>query len=47
MVVIGDNTFRAAGHLFSCRSLGSASLKGKEREVLVYEATGPSTTVGA
>jgi adenylate cyclase len=45
-VVIGDNTFRAAGHLFQCRSLGSATLKGKEREVLVYEVTGLSSTAG-
>jgi adenylate cyclase len=47
MVVIGDNTFRAAGQRFQCTSLGSVSLKGKEREVLVYEVTGLSTTVGA
>ena len=45
-VVVGDNTFRAAGHLFQCRALGSTSLKGKQREVLVYEVAGLSGTAG-
>ena len=46
MVVVGDNTFRSAGHLFQCRSLGSAALKGKEREVLAYEVLGLAADSG-
>jgi adenylate cyclase len=41
MVVIGDNTFQAVGDQFECRSLGNATLKGKENEVAVYEVMGP------
>jgi class 3 adenylate cyclase len=37
MIVVGENTFEAAKDLFECRSLGKATLKGKEREVAVYE----------
>ncbi|HSB61737.1 MAG TPA: adenylate/guanylate cyclase domain-containing protein, partial [Vicinamibacteria bacterium] len=40
MVVIGENTHRMAGGQFECRSLGSFTLKGKEREVGVFEVTG-------
>jgi class 3 adenylate cyclase len=35
-VVVGENTYRLAEGRFDFRSLGSFSLKGKEREVLVY-----------
>src|SRR5262249_42582706 len=40
-VVIGENTYNAARTLFECRSLGPATLKGKERTVEVYEVLGP------
>ncbi|HKC11170.1 MAG TPA: adenylate/guanylate cyclase domain-containing protein [Vicinamibacteria bacterium] len=40
MVVIGENTRAAVADLFDCRSLGSFTLKGKEREVAVYEVVG-------
>jgi adenylate cyclase len=35
-VVVGENTYRLAEGQFDFQSLGSFSLKGKEREVLVY-----------
>jgi adenylate cyclase len=41
-VVIGENTYKLAEGLFECRSLGTIALKGKEREVLVYEVSGTS-----
>lgn len=41
MIVIGENTFSAARAEFECRSLGPATLKGKEKEVAVYEVVGP------
>jgi adenylate cyclase len=41
-VVIGENTFKAVEGIFECRSLGTFSLKGKQREVLVYEVNGIS-----
>jgi adenylate cyclase len=39
MVVIGENTYHSVtvNDLFDCRSLGKATLKGKEKEVEVYE----------
>jgi adenylate cyclase len=40
MVVIGGNTHDMAADLFECRSLGKATLKGKEKEVDVYEVVG-------
>jgi adenylate cyclase len=40
MVVIGENTQAAVADLFECRSLGSFTLKGKEKEVAVYEVVG-------
>jgi adenylate cyclase len=40
MVVIGENTYNAAKDQFECRSLGNAILKGKEKEVAVFEVTG-------
>jgi len=41
-IVIGENTYNAARHQFDCRSLGPATLKGKERTVEVYEVLGPA-----
>jgi adenylate cyclase len=40
MIVIGENTFAAVKDEFECRSLGPATLKGKEKEVAVYEVLG-------
>jgi adenylate cyclase len=40
MVVIGENTYNAAKDQFEIRSLGNAILKGKEKEVAVFEVTG-------
>ena len=36
-IVIGENTYAAVKSLFQCQSLGKATLKGKEKEVAVYE----------
>ncbi len=41
-VVIGEQTLRLVEGQFDCRALGSFALKGKEREVLVYEVLAPS-----
>jgi adenylate cyclase len=46
-VVVGENTYALAGALFDCRPLGAFSLKGKEREVQVYEVTGPAQSQSA
>jgi adenylate cyclase len=40
MIVIGENTFATASKEFVCRPLGPATLKGKEKEVAVYEVMG-------
>jgi adenylate cyclase len=40
MVVIGENTFEAVKGQFDVRPLGKATLKGKEREVNVFEVMG-------
>ncbi len=40
MIVVGENTYEAAKEEFEFRSLGNATLKGKEREVAVYEVIG-------
>jgi adenylate cyclase len=40
MVVIGENTYAMAHGQFECKSLGRATLKGKEKEVAVYEVIG-------
>ena len=40
MIVVGENTYEAAKDQFEFRSLGKATLKGKEREVAVYEVIG-------
>ncbi len=42
-VVIGENTYNAVKDQFQCRSMGPATLKGKERTVEVYEVLGPVT----
>jgi adenylate cyclase len=39
-VVVGEDTYTAVRSLFTCRSLGRATLKGKEKEVAVYEVLG-------
>ncbi len=36
MVVIGENTQASVASLFECRSLGSFTLKGKEKPVQIY-----------
>jgi class 3 adenylate cyclase len=36
-VVVGQQTLALVEGQFECRPLGSFSLKGKEKEVLVYE----------
>jgi adenylate cyclase len=36
-VVIGGNTYEMVKQLFQCKSLGKATLKGKDKEVAVYE----------
>jgi adenylate cyclase len=41
MIVIGENTFNSAKEEFECRALGPATLKGKEKEVSVFEVLGP------
>ena len=40
MLVIGENTHRMVAGQFECRSLGSFTLKGREREVSVFEVVG-------
>jgi adenylate cyclase len=40
-VVVGENTYNAAKAEFDFKSLGPATLKGKERTVEVYEVLGP------
>jgi adenylate cyclase len=40
MVVIGENTQSMVTDQFEYNSLGSFTLKGKEREVRVFEVTG-------
>ncbi|HYU40625.1 MAG TPA: adenylate/guanylate cyclase domain-containing protein [Vicinamibacteria bacterium] len=40
-VVVGENTYHAAKAHFDFKSLGPATLKGKERTVEVYEVLGP------
>jgi len=40
-VVVGENTYNATKTHFDFRSLGPATLKGKERTVEVYEVLGP------
>jgi adenylate cyclase len=37
MVVIGENTYNAVIDQFECKSMGSFTLKGKEKVVSVYE----------
>ncbi len=40
-VVIGQQTLDLVEGMFECRPMGSFSLKGKEKEVLVYEVLAP------
>ncbi len=47
-VVVGENTYNATKAHFDFKSLGPATLKGKERTVEVYEVLGPiSMAAGA
>ncbi len=45
MVVIGENTYDMVKDLFQCKSLGKATLKGKEKEVAVYEVLAAAAAV--
>jgi len=45
-VVIGQQTLAMVEGQFDCRPLGSFALKGKEKEVLVYEVLAPSPAPG-
>ena len=47
MVVIGQNTHEMVVGRFECKSLGSFTLKGKEREVSVFEVTGAARPAAA
>jgi len=40
IIVIGENTYAATKNRFQFQSLGKATLKGKEKEVAVYEVQG-------
>jgi adenylate cyclase len=40
MIVVGENTFDAAKEVIELRSLGKATLKGKQKEVAVYAVEG-------
>jgi len=37
MIVVGENTFKAAKDEFDCRSLGRVTLKGKKNVVEAFE----------
>jgi adenylate cyclase len=41
MIVIGEGSYTAVRSIFSCRSLGKVTLKGKAREVSVFAVEGP------
>jgi adenylate cyclase len=45
MVVIGENTHALVAGQFECKSLGSFTLKGKAKEVNVFEVTGAARGV--
>jgi len=47
MVVIGENTHALVAGQFECRSLGSFTLKGKAKEVNVFEVVGAARTAEA
>jgi adenylate cyclase len=47
MVVIGENTYEAVKELFECRPMGKVTLKGKAREVTVFEVVGAKGAVAA
>jgi adenylate cyclase len=40
LIVIGENTYAAVKNCFQLHSLGKATLKGREKEVAVYEVQG-------
>jgi adenylate cyclase len=47
MVVIGENTYHAVTDQFECKSMGSFTLKGKEKLVSVYEVISLARATGA
>src|SRR5215468_481842 len=47
MVVIGENTYEQVKELFEVKPLGKATLKGKEKEVTVFEVVGPPRVADA
>jgi adenylate cyclase len=47
MVVIGENTYEAVKDLFECRPMGKVTLKGKAKEVTVFEVVGAKGAVAA
>jgi len=47
MIVIGESTYEAVDGLFEMRSLGKATLKGKQNVVAAYEVLGPLPAAAA
>jgi adenylate cyclase len=47
MLVVGENTHSQVAGQFETKSLGSFTLKGKEKEVNVYEVVGPARAEAA
>jgi len=47
MLVVGEHTHTLVAGQFETKSLGSFTLKGKEKEVNVYEVVGPARAEGA
>ena len=47
LIVIGENTYAAVKSRFHCQSLGKATLKGKEKEVAVYEVLASARTAAS
>ena len=47
LIVIGENTYAAVKSHFKCQSLGKATLKGKEKEVAVYEVLASARTAAS
>ena len=47
LIVIGENTYAAVKSRFQCQSLGKATLKGKEKEVAVYEVLASARTAAS
>jgi adenylate cyclase len=47
MVVIGENTYEVVKDQFECRPMGKTALKGKAKEVTVFEVLGPAKPASA